>query len=237
MNAIQTQNHVDRDIIRSIPEPFFTRSWHPISHKRCDDIYDVALRKRNIKVFERIYSTSKDGDEVYAKLIIGDQKQEITSTLIWRNAINKMFSFGTCGGTHAWACSNLMMFGEFVEFRRHTKGVDDDELLSVVTRGLDKILPTLNDMVGWQEALRSKRITVNECEAAGYEVLREGIISKQRFAQFDNLLFGEDHSYEPTTVFGFHGACTETMRDLNMSNNLVIRQRNLKQLIQRRWEI
>jgi hypothetical protein len=178
---------------------------------------------------------NEKGTEVYAKLIIGDYDQEITSTLIWRNAINKMFSFGTCGGTHAWACSNLMMFGEFVEFRRHTHGVDDDELQSVVMRGLDKILPTLNDMVGWQESLRERKVKVNDVESAAYEALKVGIVSHHRFAQFDNLLFGENHSYEPTTVFGFHGACTETMRDLKMSDGLVKRQRNLKELIERRW--
>ena len=154
---------------------------------------------------------------------------DIAQTLIWRNALNKYFSFGICGGTHAWACSNLMMAEDFIEFRRHTKGMDENELKMIAERGITNIFPKLTELENWHESLQFIKLSETETRAFAYKAINQGIISKQKITEFDNILFSENHEYDPLTLFGFHGACTQLMREQSMTGSFVQKQKNLYQ--------
>ncbi len=223
--------------VRNVPEPEWTDTWHPISHARCIDTIENALSNKGLflKLQKTEYSLSKDGKQCYSTLVLGNGSKELSQTLIWRNALNKYFSFGICGGTHAWACSNLQMFGEFVEFRKHTSGMDDTELLRVVSKGIDVIYPKIAAYRVWHLALHNIKFTSENAKALAYEAFQEGIISRSKFTEFHNLLFGEQAKYNPHELYGFHGTCTQLMRDMRMSGGFVERQQKLMTFINQRF--
>ena len=209
---------VTRELMQSIPEPSFTNSWHPISHRKCDIAVEESIFSTGAGIVQRLYSLSKDGLEAYGKLVLNTGgTNDISQTLIWRNSLNKHFSFGICGGTHAWACSNLMMFGEFVEFRRHTNGMNEDELGRIVTRGINNIMPELEHQEQWHRNLHEYKLNEEQTRALAYDAIQQDVISKRKINEFDSLLFGENHEYNPNELFGFHGACTQLLREQNMT--------------------
>lgn len=211
---------VDKDVVYAQPEPTFTRSWHPLSHQRCDLAFRSALKQQNIKIQDEVYSLSRDGCNAYGSFSINDivlDKDGISQNIIWRNSTNMSFSFGICAGTKAWACSNLQMFGDFVQFRRHTSGVDDKEIQRIVTDGLEVVLSTAQRAIEWHQSLKLVELTTSEVKELAYNAIMMDVFPKTKISDFNNLLFSGNHVYDPASLFGFHGACTELVRGLRLS--------------------
>lgn len=219
--------------VRNVPEPEWTDTWHPISHSRCIDVLNTTMNERKLNVTNRVFSLSKDGTQVYGTLVFGNG-DELSQTIIWRNAINKYFSFGICGGTHAWVCSNLMMSGEFVEFRRHTKGMEDDELLRVVTKGIDVITPKIAAMKRWHLNMHNVSLSNQEVQALSYQAILKRIIPKAKIVEFNNLLFNDDNDYDPNNLYSFHGVCTQLMQEQRISGTIE-KQRNLYNFVNSKY--
>ncbi|MHA1410518.1 MAG: hypothetical protein ACTSQY_09490 [Candidatus Odinarchaeia archaeon] len=229
---------VNRDVVFNLPDIPYTDTWHPVPHRMCIESVDRATKNLGIKIQDEFYSLSKDGHQMYGAWTIGngDTKEVGSDTLfqciIFRNATNKYHSFGINGGTNAYICENLVIFFErFVEFRRHTGGLDENELDRVVTKGVSEIIPKLSGIRVWQNALHNVKLREVETRALAYDAINKGIISKQRIPQFDKLLFDEGHTYNPRELFGFHGAITETMRDLSMTGGFINKQNKLHSFI------
>jgi len=229
-------NRSDEIEVRNAPIIPYTDTWHPIHHSRCIDVVEQALSEREVKIVQKSYSMSKDGMKAYGTVVFGNGDKDISQTVIWRNSMNKAFSFGVCGGTHAWACTNLMMSGEFVEFRKHTNGMDDAELARIVGNGMEVILPYTKQLQFWHVAMREVKLDLRRTKVLAYNAITGGIIARNRITEFHNALFGEHHEYDPKTLFGLHGAMTQTMRDSRMTGSTVPRQTALFQFIQTHFE-
>lgn len=218
---------ITEELLRAVPEPSFTESWHPISHGRVLDVMKNVADEVGLKIQKQCYNatedlncftgawTFSDGGVKY----LGSEDHALYQCILFRNSINKSYSFGINGGTDSWVCSNLAIFGRFIEFRRHTSGMDDNELERVVRKGLDAIIPVIKARLEWHDSLRLYPLEEKETKALAYDAINQRIISRQAIPTFHNLLFGENHRYDPLTLFGFHGACTEILRDMNLANN------------------
>lgn len=229
---------VNRDVVFNLPDVPFTDTWHPVSHRVCIESVDRVTKNLNIKIQDEFYSLSKDGHQMYGAWTLGngDTKKIGNDTLfqciIFRNATNKYHSFGINGGTNAYVCENLVVFFEkFIEFRRHTSGLDEEELDRVVAKGVFNIIPKLAGIRVWHNALHNVKLTETETKALSYDAIREKIISQKRIPQFNSLLFDTGHRYPPNELYGFHGAATELMRDLNMSGSFITKQNKLHSFV------
>jgi len=225
---------VPEDEVMSVPMPQWTETWHPIAHKMCVQTVLKTLQEISVPVHHKEYSMSVDGKKAYGVYVISKQG-EVDQTIIWRNSINKDFSFGICGGTHAWACSNLMMVGDFVEFRRHTKNLDEEELIEIVKRGITTIIPMTERYTDWHEQLHSVKLSVNDTKSLSYEALAEKVIPRTKVDVFNDLLFGASPEYDATELFGFHGAITQIYRDTSMTGQFVMKQKRLFNFIDTRF--
>jgi len=236
-------SRISEDFVRSVSEPGWTESWHPISHGRCIDAMETATKELGIKVQQRFYSMSKDTLKMYGAWTIGDGDTKklgsdtLFQCILFRNSIDKSYSFGINGGTDAYICENLMVFGKFIEFRRHTSGLDSEELRRVVTKGIKKLKPRLNSIMEWHQSLRNIRLTETKTRALSYDAIREKVISQKAIPQFHDLLFGEGDKrhYEPNSLFNFHGAATELMRDMRMTGGFQSKQNRLNEFVQKRY--
>ena len=241
---------VKREDVFNVPDVEFTDTWHPIPHRTCIESVERVTDELNIKIDHdnELYSLSADGHQMYAawSLLNGDTKKIGNNTLfqciIFRNATNKYFSFGINGGTNAYVCENLVLFFEhFDEFRRHTGRLDNDELDRVITKGVFEIVPKLSGIRVWHNALHNIKLEEKDTKALAYDAIREKIISQKRIPQFNTLLFDsshndESHRYNPKELYGFHGACTELMNDMNMTGGFVEKQNRLHSFIVDRFE-
>ncbi len=210
-------SYTNEEAVVAIAEPEWTNTWHPISHKRCVSILNTTMETMNLPVVQKNYALTKNGANAFGSWVLGNE--DVSQTLVWRNSLNKAFAFGIAAGTHAFVCSNLAFGGEFIEFRKHSKGMDDEELSRVVCHGMELILPRMQEFQKWHLGLHKIHFSDTKVKALAYEAIAEEVISKHQIDNFNSLLFGENPSYSRNELFGFHGACTETFKNINMLNS------------------
>lgn len=232
---------VTEEMVVSVKEPEFTRTWHPISHRRVVDVMEKATNDLGIKVNRRQYSLSEDGLQMYGAWTLKDGKikkigkDSVFQAIIFRNALNKYYSFGMNAATDTWLCENLMVLGNFIEFKRHTGDLDDDRLRLVVNSGLEKLAGRLDPTLEWHRKMKEIAITELECKSLAYDAIQMKVISQKRLPVFNQLLFGESNEYNPKVLWGFHGACTQLMRELSMTGGFQQKQDSLHGLISSRY--
>jgi len=222
--------------VAGIPEPVWTDTWHPISHKRCIENLTSVFDHMNLPVIRKDYSLSKDNNQVFASWVLDKREIDgLSPTVIWRNSTDKQFPFGIAGGTHTFICSNLAFTADsFLEFRKHTKGMDDGELYRVMLSGVEKILPLTDSFSKWHLSLHDVKLSYGEMKELAYDAIINEVVSRRKVNQFNEMLFGEQPSYTWNELHGFHGACTELMRDTNMTNSMS-RQASLFSFISERY--
>jgi hypothetical protein len=232
---------VTEEMVRAIPEPTFTDTWRPYSHNRILDVMNTVAESNNIPIHQRAYSLSDDGNRLYGIWTLRERntkvigKDSIFQAIFFRNSIDKSYAFGINAGTQVHICTNLTVFGKFLEFRRHTGGLDDNILGNVINRGLTQIQSKLKPLLAWHDAMRKIDLTEPQCKALAYDAIQEGVISKQRLPEFHQLLFSETHKYEPTRLFGFHEAATDLISRLSLVGDFQPKQDKLHNLIQNRF--
>jgi len=233
-------NRTTREAIREIPEPLWTDSWHPVSHRVCDIIVNNTVDKLGLQVDKTIYSASKAGENVTGMLIIKNGNTGLNPALFWRNSINKTFAFSLAVGTFTSMCSNGMIYGwenQFKEFRKHTGRLDETELSQVVYKGIDNASKRMYDIKEWHLSMENVILDSTISKSLAYDAIYEGIISKQRVPEFNDLLFGENHEYDCSTLFGFHGACTQLYREMRMGFRFAELNKKLFKFIDDRYRL
>ena len=60
--------------VLSIPEPPFTKSWHPISHARLIHTLERAVENEGLVIADRHYSLSVSGDKVFGNWVLTGEK-------------------------------------------------------------------------------------------------------------------------------------------------------------------
>ena len=229
---------VGRNDVFAVAEPEFTKTWHPVSHERVITAVDRSISELGLKVEREQFSLTQNGAAMFGVYTMYDSRiitpaKGTYPTIIFRNSINKSASFALNVGTDTWICTNLHIAGDFLEYRKHTGLLEDESLFRFVRSGVDKMAGKMSAAVAQHEAMHGIKISERECKALAYEAISKKIVPITKMEEFDNILFGSAHKYDPTELYGFHGACTECMNDVNLANyyNFQQKQTNLKRLI------
>jgi len=215
-NVIEHGNgkRVPEEAVRKVKEPKFTETWHPVSHAKVLDALQVAVKDQGLIVKGSSYSLAAEGQNMFGtwSLDNGDADAKIGWELGFRNSVRKSYAIGVTAGTNVFVCSNLMFSGEFLEFRRHTKQVDMDELKLVAGRAIGMLVEKIKYQVAWQEYLRDFPLKEQEYKIMTFNAMREGVFSPSNFNSFVKC-WQEEVALEESSLYTFHGAVTRLYRD------------------------
>jgi len=198
--------------VLAIPEPAFTKTWHPVGHHRLIETLETVVQKEGLQIEDRHYSLSGSGDKVFGEWVItgdGDFRHMVG----FRNSINKAFAIGLVAGLHIMNCANMVMRGDFIEFRKHTSGLDDISLLEMCRRAIGQVTDRFTKLAAWYAHLREIQIKQRHTNYLIVEAMKRGALPPSKFEQFCTLFFEPDGRYyhkEPS-LGDFHGAVTEVM--------------------------
>lgn len=217
---------IDETAVLNIPEPKFTRTWRPISHQRVIKSLESEIKDFGLKITNRKYSLAKgaliDGTNILGAKMFGvwdiqngQKPKGFSASIGFRNSINKTLSVGVCAGRHVFNCDNLQMSGEFVEFKRHTGDLNDSELDDLTHRAVGKVLNRIKAFEKWLNQLKTIRLNSLDTKRIIYDSIIQEVVSTTKLTDLDSLLLGSKPSYE-RSLYGFHGAVTQTIRDNNL---------------------
>jgi hypothetical protein len=216
---------VDEELVCSIPEPEFTKTWRPYSHKKVIQAVALAFKKLGLKVKDKVYSLTSDGGNMFGLWSVG-KRDGMIECVGFRNSIVKKLSIGFCWFFTNMICTNQLTPGKFFLLRKHTATLTVEELGELATTAVEQVVQQFDDFDKWLKELKNVKLADKVAESLTIQAMRAGVLAPKRFKEFDQLLFG--NGGEPTyekTLFGFHGTLTQLIREHNLNNNVEENQR------------
>lgn len=206
-------NKVTEAEILKVPAVPFTNSFHPVHHRYVLDAIRSGVVATGLEIVKTDYVLANNGHRMFGVWDLSGGSDELCWSIGIRNSMDKSMALGITAGTRVFVCDNLAFSGEFVEFRRHTKGLVYDELEFMAYRAMKKMVANLTKFQAWHEGLKEFVLTEVAVKILLVEIMTKNIIPPSKFARFNELYFGG--VYDPT-LWGFHESVTDVLRDSNL---------------------
>lgn len=211
-----------RDEVLSVPAPDFTETWKPVSHGAVVGSVDNAIEDLGLKRSHEHYTLTKEGRNMFATYSL--KKGDVDSVdgysiqIGFRNSIEKRFAIGICAGTRVIVCSNLCFSGKFIEFRKHTKNLDGDELDKIAISSVEQAVRESEELIEWQESLKELPIGYSGFKQLTFEAMHKEVIRPSSFKNFIKCFEEErgsaiDHKI---SLYHFHASATRLYRTLGL---------------------
>jgi len=203
--------------VMAIPAPNWTDSWHPVAHGDVLRAVASAIRQNDMAIVDEHYSLSQGGKNMFGVLTIenGGHLPSVAGTTLQlgvRNSISKAMAVGVTAGTKVTVCSNMMFSGEFIAFRKHTSGLDLDELYEIAITSIAQAAEKMGVLVQWQEGLKEIELPETHMKLLTYDGMASGAIAPSSFNSFLDL-HKEEVKLNGNSVYSWHGAGTRACRD------------------------
>lgn len=203
--------------VRLIQEPEFTKSWHPVSHGKVIDALEMAVGGIGLEIINKNYSLNKTKMNMFGTWELTQGKNGISWMIGFRNSMCKAFAIGICAGTNVISCSNMTFSGKFIEFRRHTSGVDLEELRILSEKAVSGIYNRLETLIDWHNNLRNFSLREDEFKILSFNAMKKGVVAPSKFGKFLEC-HDEEYELNGQSLYSFHGACTRLVRKQSLFN-------------------
>jgi len=153
---------VKRSDLSRIPMPIQTRSYKPVAHPHIAELIAYEAQNRNYAIASEEYGLSKDGAKMFGLFrFYHNGHPEHTRALGFRNSYDKSLAVGLTAGLSVLVCDNLCFGGETVINRKHTTGIDIEELIPQAFNSLSSQFERLEENV---ERLKEECISISSAK-------------------------------------------------------------------------
>jgi hypothetical protein len=177
----------------------------------------LAVAEQGIKVVSKDYSLTQNGMDVFASWTLDQGSEAAPWSMGMRNSMQKFFAIGICAGLRITVCSNLSFDGEFLEFRKHTSGLDIEELIRLSRTAVNNMTQRLKGYGDWQEGLRDITLPEDHFKVLTHNAIVEDVLPASKFHDFRKHYDEElEVNKSNGTLYDFHGAGTRVMRNASL---------------------
>lgn len=208
--------------VMSVPQGEFTKTFKPISHGHLLKVLQTAVVMNGLEIVTKDYSLNKNGKRMFGVWSFDAGNGGMRWSMGFRNSVDKSTAIGICAGVTVTVCGNMMLSGDFTAFRKHTSGLDDDELIHLGAEAVGGAIIDMTKLHQWQEGLHEIWIPARERKSFVYDLIKEGVISPTEWKYYHDCLDIEldirrgkplDGTH---SMFNLHGAATRLLRDGNL---------------------
>ena len=204
----------------SVPAVPYTETFRPVHHKDVIAVMRRSIKDMGLEIANSQYTVSRGGMQFFGVWDLSNSNSEMCWSVGIRNSMDKSLALGIVAGTRVLVCSNLAFSGDYIEFRKHTKGLDNDELEYLAFKSIRRMVHQLTEFQAWHEGLKQHFLPETDAKLLLVDVLSRGVFPPSKFSRFHDLYFTREN--EPS-LFSFHECCTNVLRG---SNLLVLPKRN-----------
>lgn len=208
---------VEESTVMAIPAPEFTDTWHPYSHGQVITAMDQACEEIGLGVVKKDYSVSPNGARMFSAWQLAAGNGVLGYELGIRNATDKSMVIGVTAGTRVFVCDNMCFSGDFITFRKHTGGLDFEELLKIGVVAVSGALKEMEKLHHWQKALA--QAYVSNWKEFVFDLVDNGVFSGGQIGNYMKCLEEEQAIRRGNALdgakgnlFNLHGAATRLMR-------------------------
>ena len=207
-------NNVSEQDVFNVPAVPYTRTFHPVHHGEVIRAIKEAIGVVGMEIVRSEYILGQDGMRMFGVYDLSQGTSELSWSIGIRNSMNKSMSLGITAGTRVFVCENLCFSGEFLAFRKHTSGLDADELAFLAYRSMRNMIPRLTAFQKWHEGLKQYEVSEHDAKILMVEIITNSVIPASKFHQFNDLY---TNVYDDS-LWGLHEAITHVLRGSNLLN-------------------
>lgn len=209
------KNRVTESEIFAVPAVPYTRSFHPIHHKDMIVTVKDAIASAGLAITKQEYVLGgKNGEKVFGVYDLSNGNSELCWSVGIRNSMDKSFALSFTCGTRVFVCENLCFSGDFITLsRRHTSGLDMEELAFLAFRAIRRMIPQLQSFQSWHESLRNYPLSDFEMRMLLHEMIYQGVFPASKFHHFCDLY---QNVYTENNMWHLHESVTHLHKDSNL---------------------
>lgn len=202
--------------VMAVIEPEFTKTWHPISHEKVIRSLDQAVEDRGLAVIDRTYSLSRDGAKMFGVWSIDSGSPDSCYSLGFRNSTDKSMALGVTAGDKVFVCDNMCFSGDYIAFRKHTGGLDMDQMVWMADKAIEATMETMSTFKKWHDGLKDVSITSNDMKCLTFDFMKQGVIAPSQFKAFGETVKEEYALSKECNLYTMHGGVTRLQRDKSL---------------------
>ena len=207
-------NRVSEAEISMVPDVPWTPTWSPVHHRDVIRAVKNGIESVGLDIMKAEYVLAAQGQKMFCVYDLSHFDTELCWSIGVRNSMNKSMALGITAGTRVFVCENLCFSGEYVSIRRHTSGLDNDELASIAYRTMQMMIPRLQAFQAWHTSLKKYQLSATDLMVLLVEIIDKRVFPASKFHQFRSLC----NDVYDDTLWGFHEACTEVLKDTSPLN-------------------
>jgi len=214
--------HINYNELQFIPCPEWTETWHPMSHHQVIVSLGKALVNEGIGIRDYDIVVSEDGKKMFSTYTLDvNLNGEGYVQIGVRQATDKSFALGAVAGIHVICCENLCFSGGYINFKRHTKGMDEDSLQKFLKEALKTALSRSTDQWEWQKALRKWYVSPDQFKILTYDLIDKGVMPASKLKRYQLEVAEETRlNFNYRTLYQIHGGVTRMYRSRSMVHRL-----------------
>jgi uncharacterized protein DUF932 len=121
---------VTRDELENVLTPRPTASWKPVPHSQVAELVVAETVNRGYEIVSEEYGLNPMGTKMFGVLKFHPNGHpEHTRCIGFRNSHDKSMALGITAGLNVLVCDNLCFGGETTFHRKHTSGIEVEELI------------------------------------------------------------------------------------------------------------
>lgn len=225
-------DYVDEGVVRAIPEPDFTDTWHPIAHHKIIDALQDACKDVGLGVMRKDYSINNTGARMFGVWDLDHKTNGSCYSLGFRNSTDKSMAVGVVGGFRVFVCDNLALSGEYLQFHKHTSGLSIERLRFMANEALTGAWVEMEKLEMWINKLAAVELNEVEFKEVTFNLMKANVVAPPRFKPFieaheierDPRVHSRDFTGKNlsqwygkgTTLHTVHSACTRLLRGTSL---------------------
>lgn len=152
--------YVTRAELADVATPGRTETWHPVPHIELVNSVDTIVRRHGWSIAEERFGLARDQKKMFGVMTLGySGHPEWTRCIGIRNSHDKSLCAGITAGVSVLVCSNLCFGGTTTLQRRHTSGIDLDEM---VGSAMESLMDGFLDLEDSLDRLHDETVTDDE---------------------------------------------------------------------------
>jgi len=205
---------ITKDQLDLIPVPELTESYMPVSHYHLADKFSTISQDilRDYILIGENYGIARQGNQLFAVLKFKNTNSELGLSIAYRNSYDRSMAIGMAIGATVFVCDNLMLSGDIVIMKKHTKNVWTDlEETAIAT--IYKSQKNYEQIVGDAEAFRALPLEDIEAFQLMGVLFGNNIVSPRQLTVLKEAWLRPRHEeFEPRNMWSLYNAGTECLK-------------------------
>jgi len=205
------------DYLLAVPVPSKTETYSPVGHRVLLNELQGKIAQRGMKIIDKQYYHGAFGQQMLGKYTIESGDSDLNMQLAFRNSYDKSMAIGFAAGATVFVCSNGMLAGDLLVYRKHT-GTVVEELHDYIIDGINMMENNFSKLQNDMQKLKDVELDPQkQAEILGRLFVQEEIINSTQLNIVKRELT-ESQNFVGKNAWCLYNNVTEALKTSHVTN-------------------